>query len=79
MIVSLAVWQAAGFDANSFTTTPSALFVSTVTPDYRLKSGAPAINAGSPSLNGILAPLVDILGAVRPQGIAHDFGAYESF
>ena len=78
-IVSLAVWQAAGFDANSFTTTPSALFVSTVTPDYRLKSGAPAINTGSPSLNGILAPLVDILGAVRPQGIAHDLGAYESF
>ena len=78
-IVGLSAWQSAGFDANSFTTTPSILFVSTVSADYRLKSGAPAINAGSPSLNGSSAPALDILGAVRPLGIAHDLGAYESF
>lgn len=78
-IVGLSAWQSAGFDANSFTTTPAALFVSTVAPDYQLRSGVPAVNAGSPSWNGIAAPLADILGAVRPQGIAHDLGAYESF
>lgn len=40
--------------------------------DYHLKSGSPAINAGSSS-----APAQDLDGVVRPQGGAVDMGAFE--
>lgn len=77
-IVNLATWQAAGFDTNSFTTTSSSLFVNAASDNYQLKSGAPAIDAGRVSLNGLLAPPADILGTARPLGAAFDMGAYES-
>ena len=77
-ILSLAAWQSAGYDVNSFTTTSSSLFVNASADDYQLKAGAPAINTGIVSLSAVLAPLTDITGAVRPQGIAFDLGAYES-
>lgn len=77
-IVNLNAWEAVGFDTNSFTTTSSSLFVNASTNNYRLKAGAPTINTGLPSLNGITAPTTDILGTARPQGSAHDLGAYES-
>jgi hypothetical protein len=78
-IVNLSTWQAAGYDANSFTTTSSSLFVNAASADYRLKTGAPAIDAGRVSLGGNLAPLADILGNLRPLGAGFDMGAYESF
>jgi hypothetical protein len=78
-VVNLSTWQAAGFDANSFTTASSSLFVNAAAANYRLKAGAPAIDAGRVSLNALLAPLTDIDGAVRPLGIAFDLGAYESY
>ena len=77
-ILGLAAWLAAGYDANSFITTSSSLFVNASTDDYRLKAGAPAINAGRTSLSGVSGPSTDILGAARPQGMAFDLGAYES-
>lgn len=78
-IVDLLLWQVTGFDADSFTTTPSNLFVSATSADYRLRSGAPAVDAGRSSLNGVAAPAIDILGTARPRGAAVDLGAYESF
>ncbi|MCR4346533.1 MAG: right-handed parallel beta-helix repeat-containing protein [Sulfuricaulis sp.] len=77
-IVNLSAWQTAGFDANSFTTTSSSLFVNAGAANYQLKAGAPAIDTGRISLNNVLAPLADILGASRPQGVTFDMGAYES-
>lgn len=77
-IVNLDAWQAAGFDANSFVTTPASLFVNTAANNYRLKAGAPGIDTGLGSMNDIAAPATDILGNTRPQGSAHDLGAYES-
>jgi hypothetical protein len=41
--------------------------------DLRLRGGSPAIDAGTNEL----APLIDIRGVTRPQGILHDIGAYE--
>lgn len=77
-IASLRVWQAAGFDINSSIGAPASLFINATMDNYRLKAGAPAIDAGLASLNGIAAPATDILGNTRPQGSAHDLGAYES-
>ena len=42
--------------------------------DYHLAAGSEAIDAGTAED----APDHDIDGAVRPQGAAHDVGAYES-
>ncbi len=78
-ILGLVSWQAAGYDINSFMTTSSSLFVNAASANYQLNAGAPAIDAGGVSLNSVLAPLTDILGAARPQGIAFDLGAYESY
>ena len=77
-VVGLSTWQATGFDFNSFTATSSSLFVNTAMDNYQLKAGVPAIDVGVASLNGVPAPSTDILGTARPQGSAHDLGAYES-
>jgi hypothetical protein len=77
-IVTLADWQRAGHDANSFVATTESLFVSSSLANYQLKAGARAIDSGRAFLNGIPGPATDILGTVRPQGSAYDLGAYES-
>jgi PKD repeat protein len=72
--MSLAQWQGLGFDQHSKVGSPDLLFVSTAANDYHLKSGAPAIDAGT-----FLAEVNDDLaGAVRPQGAAYDAGCYEN-
>lgn len=73
-ILTLAQWQALGFDTHSFVTTPSALFVDPANANFHLKSGSPAIDAGK-----TLANVTDDLdGNARPQGNAYDIGAFES-
>jgi hypothetical protein len=57
-------------DANSISSDP--LFVSTVTPDFRLQSTSLAINAGTD-----VSLTQDYLGTVVPKGAAQDMGAYE--
>lgn len=81
-ILSLAQWTAStGQDGSSRVSNAAALFANTGTGDYRLKTTAPispAIDAGRVTLGNITAPSTDSAGATRPQGNAHDAGAYES-
>jgi len=60
-------------DHNVELTTLTSYFVNPATFDLHLRSGSPAINAGSAEL----APGTDRDGVARPQGGAFDLGAYE--
>jgi parallel beta-helix repeat protein len=71
--ITLAQWQALGYDAHSILATPTQLFVDASADDYHLKAGSPAINAGT-----LLGDVTDDLeGNPRPVGATHDAGAYE--
>jgi parallel beta-helix repeat protein len=71
--ITLAQWQALGYDAHSILATPAELFVDVSADDYHLKAGSPAINAGT-----LLGDVTDDLeGNSRPVGPTHDAGAYE--
>lgn len=71
--ISLAAWQALGYDSHSFIATPAELFVDPAADDYRLKGGSPAIDAG---LDLTDVP-TDLTGQPRPFGPGFDLGAYE--
>lgn len=72
-VITLAAWQALGYDTHSFISTPDQLFVNVAAGDYRLREGSPAINAGTP-----LADVPnDLNGNARPIGPAYDIGSYE--
>lgn len=75
--LTLAEWQALGYDDGSFVATAAELFVDPAATDYALLSAAPAVDAGRASFAGKDAPAVDIAGTPRPQGAAFDVGAYE--
>ncbi len=71
--ISLADWQALGYDTHSFIGAAGQLFVDQASADYHLRPGCPAVDAGT-----ALAEVTDDLeGAPRPAGPAHDIGAYE--
>lgn len=70
--ITLAAWQALGYGADTFATTPADLFVASGV-DFHLLADAPAVNAGS----SVGAPSFDIEGRARPVGAAFDIGAYE--
>jgi len=71
--LTLAQWQALGYDQHSIIATPSQLFMNASAADYHLIPGSPAIDKGT-SLNDVPA---DLEGNPRPSGTAHDIGAYE--
>ena len=52
----------------------AAAFVNAAADDYHLAPGAPAIDAGE----GLRGVTIDRDGVERPQGSAHDVGAYEA-
>jgi len=72
--ISLAKWQALGYDLHSIIATPAQLFVDPATFNFQLSSGSPAVDAGAPLPNDVPA---DILNVTRPQGQGWDIGAYE--
>lgn len=77
-LTDLAAYSAGWVDTGSatlFSQTASAQFVNAAS-DYKLKSGAPAINAGFTDTTDIPAA-IDIYGTARPQGSAWDIGCYE--
>jgi|GEM_PF-1859076 len=71
--LSLAAWQAFGYDTHSFASTPAVLFVDPANANYHLKIGSPAIAAG------VALPEVtdDIDGVARPIGNPYAMGCYE--
>ncbi|MCW5890251.1 MAG: right-handed parallel beta-helix repeat-containing protein [bacterium] len=71
-VVSLAAWQAQGYDAHSFVATPADHFL-VPGSDWHLRPTSPAVDAGT--LAG--APATDLDGAPRPVGAGVDLGAYE--
>lgn len=74
--LTLAEWQALGFDAGSLVTSGAALFVAPGT-DFHLLAGAPATDAGLATFAGVSAPALDLEGAARPAGAGWDMGCYE--
>ncbi len=71
--LTLAQWQALGYDAHSIIAPPTQLFVGASIDNYHLKAGSPAIDKGT-ALNDVSA---DLEGNPRPFGTAYDIGAYE--
>jgi hypothetical protein len=73
-VISLSNWQSHGYDLHSIVSTPAQLFVNPAGDNYQLKSGSPAINAGT-ALSDVPT---DIRGVKRPQGAGYDIGCYEA-
>ncbi len=72
-ILSLAAWQALGYDQHSLIALPAQLFVNPTGKDYHLSAASPAIDVGT-----TLADVTDDLeGQLRPSGFGYDIGAYE--
>jgi parallel beta-helix repeat protein len=71
-ILTLAQWQAKGYDSGSALSSAAALFV-TPGSDFHLKTGCAAIDKG----NSQLAPTNDLDGKARPQGAGVDIGCFE--
>jgi parallel beta-helix repeat protein len=71
--MTLAAWQALGFDQHSLLSTPAALFTDPGSDDYTLRDGSPAINAGCE----LAEVTTDIEGVARPQQWVTDIGCYE--
>ncbi len=73
-VLTLAQWrQQTGLDAHSLVSTPAEVFVAASRDDYRLAPSSPAIDRGTAFAD---VP-TDRVGVKRPQGAAHDIGAYE--
>lgn len=73
--ITLAQWRSAtGQDQHSFLSSPAQLFNDAGSDDYRLAAESPALDAGEHRVD---VPR-DIEGRARPQGAAHDVGAYET-
>jgi hypothetical protein len=71
-VLDLAGWQALGYDAHSFVTTPAVNFVAPGS-DFHLLPTSPAVDAGTSAG----APPTDLDGNARPVGAGIDIGAYE--
>jgi hypothetical protein len=79
--IDLATWQnETGQDLHSLALDQAslmALFANLNLDDYTLATGSDAVDFGVASLGGVLAPLQDLLQALRPAGAGFDAGAYE--
>lgn len=75
--LTLAEWQALGFDAGSVAADLAELVTDAAGGDFTLPAGSPAIDLGLAAFTGVDAPTVDVAGVARPQGDRIDAGAYE--
>ncbi len=75
--ITLAQWQALGYDAHSMLADPlTSIFVDPNGGDYHLLNNAQAVNAGNAAFSfGITT---DLEGTPRPQGPLPDLGSYEA-
>jgi parallel beta-helix repeat protein len=71
--LSLAGWQALGYDIHSIIATPAAVFVDPAGNNYHLKAGSPAIGAGA----SLAEVVIDLDGFARPLGNPYAIGCYE--
>jgi hypothetical protein len=75
--ITLAQWQALGYDAHSMLAAPLAsIFVNPAGGDYHLLSNSQAVNAGNATFS--FGVNIDLEGITRPQGPLPDLGSYES-
>lgn len=75
--ITLAQWQALGYDTHSMLAAPLAsIFVNPAGSDYHLLTNSQAINAGNNAFS--FGVTTDLEGNTRPQGPQPDLGAYES-
>jgi hypothetical protein len=72
-VLTLAQWQALGYDANSVSALPTEVFADAAADDYHLRAGSPAIDRG----DSASAPAADLEGTSRSTGTGPDIGAYE--
>lgn len=72
-VITLAAWQAMGYDQHSLIAAPAQLFENPAANDYHLSATSPAIDQGA-SLSDVT---IDLDGNPRPSGAAYDIGAYE--
>lgn len=75
--LTLAEFQALGYESTSLLTDPSRLFRDAAGFDLRLRAGCPAVNMGLVDFEGRSVPDHDLLGVRRPVGGTPDIGAYE--
>jgi len=74
--ITLAQWQALGYDAHSMLAAPlSSIFVNPTASDYHLLSNAQPINVGNIAFS--FGVNTDLDGTTRPQGPLPDLGAFE--
>ncbi|MBU1661133.1 MAG: right-handed parallel beta-helix repeat-containing protein [Chloroflexi bacterium] len=72
-ILTLAEWQALGYDVHSFIAAPAQLFVNAAGQNFHLFAGSAAVDQGYT----ISAVSADLESNPRPVGNAPDTGAYE--
>jgi hypothetical protein len=72
-VLTLAEWQALGYDQHSFIADAGQLFMDVAGDDYHLKAGSPAIDTGT----ALADVLYDLERETRPVGDGYDIGAYE--
>jgi hypothetical protein len=70
--LTLAEWQAQGYEPHSFIATSASLWVNPAAGNYLLLPGSPAINAGQ----ALPSVTTDLNGAARSAGPASDIGCY---
>lgn len=74
--ISLASWQALGFDQNSqLATNLTDIFVNPNSNDFHLKNGSQAIDKGTDLVSNLVK--IDIERNLRSIGMGYDIGAYE--
>ena len=75
-VISLAQWQALGFDQNSMVSDPLGdIFIDPDNGDYGIPETSQAVDTGTSAVQSVVP--VDIIGTARPFNSVFDIGAFE--